>query len=388
VFERSDSIYFLNEFKPNGAMWFEHIREAPNGNVFIYGHDSTISNIVVAEITQGTSDVFVNSVPFIDQKFRNHPNYKNIFKLTYANADQSMYVMNRFGSFIKKLSIDGKFENDLDLHLNSGFRENTNTKPYVLPSGGLVYSILLNGASIIKPHELIQLNAVGDFEKKKYLSLVTLDFNIKNLEILHYVEDEYVTIYGACNRDDASPQIKTYTAVFNLKTAREIESRIINENEFTTHEGPHLTYKSNRGMVFLFAPVNNPIPDYYNSTFKMAELDKKGKPIWQTEVDINTYRIVPWHLSKTSDNGWLAVGWCIQGDSNTDKPFVVKVDENGEVVFSKIFTIGNFSRFHVAKQLQNGDMLFVGTTLAMGNSADADFFTLRTNSKGEYLANE
>ena len=385
IFDENRSVYFLNDFDPKGSMWFEHILEQQNGDVRLYGYDSTRKNIVTALVLNNQTRVSVTKEPFIDKKFGELDNYTNGFKLTYVNSENSIFVMNRYGSFIKKLSFEGNTELDFDLNTSGDFGDNLNTMPFILPDGGIIYATKKSDYDVKEPFELIQLDKNGEFIRKLYLSMITLDFMPRTVEILDFVEDDYVTLYGACNRNDGSDQVKTYVAVFNLQTAREIKSLIINENERTTIEGPHLAHKSPNGIVILLAPNTSPFADFYNPTFKINEMDMKGENLWQTDVDIDALRVVPWHMSKTPDNGWLVVGWCIQGDSNTDKPFVVKVDKNGKMVFSKVFTIGNFSRFHVGKQLQNGDLFFAGTTLALGNSASADFFTLRTNSKGEYL---
>jgi len=128
-----------------------------------------------------------------------------------------------------------------------------------------------------------------------------------------------------------------------------------------------------------FLPSINPSPE-----FELFFLDHQGKLIKRRRYGLGGYNCVPTKIIKTQDQGFL-----ISGHINSTRPdhffgFMLKVDAQGEIEASRIFSETQMVLFDCTES-QDGHFLFGGAALSFGSGKDyVDGIVFKTNRDGKF----
>lgn len=122
----------------------------------------------------------------------------------------------------------------------------------------------------------------------------------------------------------------------------------------------------------------NPSPE-----FELFFLDHQGELINRRRYNLGSYNCNPTKIVKTQDQGFL-----ISGYTNSTRPdhffgFMLKVDAQGEIETSRIFSETQMVIFDCA-ELHDGHFIFGGAALSFGSGKDyVDGLIMKTNRQGK-----
>ena len=117
------------------------------------------------------------------------------------------------------------------------------------------------------------------------------------------------------------------------------------------------------------------------STPYVVKVDKNLKLDWETNVEEINKNILTWSISPMSDGGYLITGQTNNGSNNT-LPYELKLDANGNKVWSRTIPIPGNSFFDWAIPCADGGAIFVGGTTGFGNGKSSQVIFVKTDANG------
>ena len=121
--------------------------------------------------------------------------------------------------------------------------------------------------------------------------------------------------------------------------------------------------------------------NYGNYQGYIAKLTSQGDKLWSKDIggimDEKFYAI-----EKSKDDGYLLAGWTESFESGNRDGYLVKVDNQGDEEWTKIFGREDWDIFSDMKVVRNGDIILAGES----SSADAkgrDAYIVKLNSSGD-----
>ena len=118
------------------------------------------------------------------------------------------------------------------------------------------------------------------------------------------------------------------------------------------------------------------------STPFILKVDKNLKLDWETNVEETNKNIVTWSISPVNDGGYLITGQTSNGPNST-LPYELKLDANGNKVWSKTVAIPGNSFFDWAIPCSDGGVIFVGGTTGFGNGKGNQVIFVKTDANGK-----
>lgn len=122
--------------------------------------------------------------------------------------------------------------------------------------------------------------------------------------------------------------------------------------------------------------------------FLALSLDANGQVIWKKRFGKSSADLYP-VVTNTSDNGYIMISSSI-GDATVSDVFVVKLDQNGEELWSRIFAGSNEDLPWSIIEDDDKNILITGHTFSSdgdfhGNNGNANIFVLKLNDKGDII---
>jgi len=92
-------------------------------------------------------------------------------------------------------------------------------------------------------------------------------------------------------------------------------------------------------------------------------------------------------LTKTNDGGYALGGVVIDSATNRAKALLMKFDQNGDTLWSKLYGMGDFDIIFACRQTNDGGFILAGATLIHNGSfwEPADFYLIKTDSLGNLI---
>jgi len=118
------------------------------------------------------------------------------------------------------------------------------------------------------------------------------------------------------------------------------------------------------------------------STF-LAKVDKNLKIVWQRAYPEENENINPYIFSKCKDGGFLISGEADNG-TNNQKPYALKVDADGNKVWSKTYSFPGLGSFNFGTDCPDGGYFFVGSETGFGNEKGNQIMAVHTDASGNY----
>ncbi|MBN8583447.1 MAG: T9SS type A sorting domain-containing protein [Ignavibacteria bacterium] len=115
----------------------------------------------------------------------------------------------------------------------------------------------------------------------------------------------------------------------------------------------------------------------------VVKLRPDGSIIWMKNIPETGYSLYFYHLIETNDMKIIAVGKCETGSPTVRSGYMVKIDTNGNKLWSKIIRPGNTqSTIYHVKQLANGSLVLTGVITILNN---LEQLLIKTNLNGDTL---
>lgn len=120
-----------------------------------------------------------------------------------------------------------------------------------------------------------------------------------------------------------------------------------------------------------------------NADILLSLLTTDGTTLWTKKIGGNGYE-TPRGLIRLNDDNFLIVGNTTSGGFGGDDILLVKIDESGTVLWSKIYGGSQEDRGFSVLERTNGNLVIAGTTVSFGNGK-RDAFLLQTNANGDLI---
>ncbi len=152
----------------------------------------------------------------------------------------------------------------------------------------------------------------------------------------------------------------------------------IHRQALGTRDG-HYVYTSSKTLGFLEDGIPQP-----QTSFEIVKINSNVESQWKTKVTMDVLTLETYSLTENEKGEYVVTGDCTVAGSNGRLPFVVKIGQNGEILFTKVFRLAESVTFSYGVQNSNGSYLFAGNTRGFGNSADKDdLVVMKTDQNGD-----
>jgi hypothetical protein len=139
-----------------------------------------------------------------------------------------------------------------------------------------------------------------------------------------------------------------------------------------THDGGYIAtgniYFINNGNIKIFT----------------IKVDASGNLIWHKLYgSTEEFDEISWSICQTSDSNYLIAGTTSGYGMGASDIYLIKIDENGNVIWARTIG-GELSEFvYKVKQLENGDIMVIG--YAMKGTGNHDIYLIKMNNEGDTL---
>lgn len=115
----------------------------------------------------------------------------------------------------------------------------------------------------------------------------------------------------------------------------------------------------------------------------IVKVTPNGNTVWMQSIPEAGYDIYPYHINKTNDNCFVVAGKAETGFPSTGSGYFIKIDNNGNKIWSKIYgpESGRKSFVHV-KQLSDNNYILTGGINPVNTS---QIYLVKTNTFGDTL---
>lgn len=121
----------------------------------------------------------------------------------------------------------------------------------------------------------------------------------------------------------------------------------------------------------------------YNNDLYIIKLTANGQIVWNRQIQESGFSLKIHNLCKTNDGNYALVGEALTNGPTTISGYFIKIDDNGNKVWSKIYASkSNFSALNTVKQLNTNDYILIGVNNVENND---QFYFIKTNSVGDTL---
>ena len=118
----------------------------------------------------------------------------------------------------------------------------------------------------------------------------------------------------------------------------------------------------------------------------LLKINENGEEIWsQTFGDVNDDGGIS--VQQTIDGGYIVTGFRESSVDGDEDVYLLKTDENGEEMWSQVFGYGNddFDVGISVKQTIDEGYIIIGYTTSFGEEYDEDIYLLKTDENGEEM---
>ena len=115
--------------------------------------------------------------------------------------------------------------------------------------------------------------------------------------------------------------------------------------------------------------------------FWVLKLDKNGEIIWDKTYGGDSFD-ESYSIQQTRDGGYIVAGWTSSKGAGGWDSCVLKLDEEGEIIWEKTYGGEYNDELHSIQQTRDGGYIVAGWTSSKG-AGGRDFWVLKLNEKGE-----
>lgn len=116
---------------------------------------------------------------------------------------------------------------------------------------------------------------------------------------------------------------------------------------------------------------------------QLVKVDSALNIVWQKDLNINIKGTFCNEISECKDGNYLIAGAINMSGKLSIQPFACKIDGDGNILWSKIYSTAFRGTFNRALQLSDGSYVFAGNTTGFGEGAEeSDVFIIKTDKDG------
>ena len=115
----------------------------------------------------------------------------------------------------------------------------------------------------------------------------------------------------------------------------------------------------------------------------VSSVDKNLKVLWHHYYPESSASIGLWEMSSCSDGGYIITGQATVG-SNSAQPYALRIDRNGNKLWSRIYNFTGSVTFNTAIQTNDGGFVFAGYTSSFGAGKSNQVIFIKTDKNGNY----
>jgi len=228
--------------------------------------------------------------------------------------------------------------------------------------------------------------------KKNILLLATINLLVLNFTVLLYAQQPtYAKIY------DYSYQVQAYSIVKTFDNGYIIAGEESNEAlVYKIDSSSSIVWKKKIGsnnqesfkcLITTFDSCYVMAGNIFNtvdstSDILCVKINSNGDTLWTKEIDMG-YDDYALSVQQTFDNGYILAGYSSQNSMPLSMIAVVKLDVNGNLIWGKTFSAGNFDNFaYSVKQMPDSGYVVIGYVDSLSTS-DQRTFLMKLNSLGD-----
>lgn len=353
-----------------------------NGDILVVssqGNDTrTFNSIAVRKVDAHGTVIWEKSIKTITDVFAQGT--------LLANGD--LFIMNRWAtSEIIRINQDGEIV--FQREFSPGMNENYLIAPPVeLPTGEILVSMTNGlGSGSASLNYLITLNSDGSVQKANKFEDTNFGGKILMFNVLDFKDDYYTvsgcmfeypwTGWGNPIKPFCSKVRQGFQAKLTVKYSGTGESAFM-RHAFATDDGGAICVTSAEHA--LIQSVASP-----NNSFGVVRYDKDMNEVWEKTFKWDVLTLEPYSLTTNAKKEIIISGSCSKAGSTSYLPFVVTLNQNGEVLFQKIFQFTRSAELFDAKHLENNDYILTGLSYGFGESLDnVNTILIKTDAEGNF----
>jgi hypothetical protein len=115
----------------------------------------------------------------------------------------------------------------------------------------------------------------------------------------------------------------------------------------------------------------------------LTKVDSTLTKTWETDVRMGIWNTYVNSLTISKDGSFLLCGQCNTVDKELNQPFALKMDPNGNILWSKIYTMPKNAYINSGYERPDGNLVFGGTTNSFAKGLNMnDIFLFNTDNTG------
>lgn len=140
---------------------------------------------------------------------------------------------------------------------------------------------------------------------------------------------------------------------------------------------------SDGGFIFAGSTTSNGTDDFQ---IWIVKIDANGNEVWS-----KTHGGSEWEeaasISQTSDGGYILSGYTLSKGAGAKDAYLIKVNATGDVIWDKVFGDVHADEFTDAKETPDGGFIAVGYSVTFFSQQNQfrDLFIVKTNSSGDLV---
>jgi hypothetical protein len=128
-------------------------------------------------------------------------------------------------------------------------------------------------------------------------------------------------------------------------------------------------------------------PSQYDENYRtkvvVMKVSLSRQLVWRTELNIGDNGTQAWAINEDAEGTFMITGQCLLNGSVQLQPFAARLDRNGNIMWTKVYSIKLAGYLSSSVQMPDGSYIFGGCTNGFGNGTTGlDVFTLRTDKDG------
>lgn len=375
-----DSNFFIHVYPKEGNQWSNYIMPLANGNYNILAEDDisgNYDNIALVSLIVNEKGELISRKKLAD----------SVWLPQIADLRNGSFIFNS----IQRNNVFGKINANGDLEFLTRFSNSTvqlNASP--IESGDKNYYITssCNGHAQGAPSN----NRIYGFDKVgKYLGYFEIPdtaLNSKCLWLGIYRCDSLGDYYGFGSgfpnwKGNWDAQVQHF--VFHYRYDNDLN--VIYKKKFDIplpndgYENDDFYYIYSSDNYFILGVIQKGKSE--NKRGVIYQFDDDLNLVWKRELRIGSQATAIENLSETPDKNYLITGTIKNVNKTLDQPFAVKMNRDGQIIWSKVYPTSLNGSIKHAIETSSGNTLLTGSTAGFGKGAAAsDIILLKTDKKG------
>lgn len=166
---------------------------------------------------------------------------------------------------------------------------------------------------------------------------------------------------------------KSFVAIYDINTGQMTKVHIYDVNDDSESDWLISSFVQKNGSIISLISGSYFAWDgtaLVNPEFEVFSTSENGEPGWRKRVNIGTISTYPMDIQPMADGGFLITGYCFGKEFKHSRPFIVRLDKNGEVIMGKVVQFLGPAEFISCFESKDHRLLFTGYSYSHGTGKD------------------